>query len=202
MSTELKTGDRVIYVDAKSVEFNALVTRTNPFNPGFLSLIYIDANGQILNAFDVAHMDNNSKQEVQMVQDPQKPWDPKAQIPQGNPDLPTIHLNCWRYEWDDQHTAPAPDHPMFDHPFAPKPTDEDGRPIPASRPQYEAQVAAHQAIHVPVPTGDDNPEVEFLEKQEKDQANTKPTVELDPPIVHQGQLPPVLPDLAHDQKPE
>lgn len=147
MSDPQKT-DRVIYIDPKGVPHNALVVAANGLNPGYLTLVYIDPKADerenVKQAFDVPHMDDNSRQEVRTVQDPTQPWNPKALLQEGNPDLPTIHLNCWKMQWE-AHEAPASDHPMFDHPFAPRPTDEDGRPMEKARPEYDEQVAAHQA---------------------------------------------------------
>jgi hypothetical protein len=135
----MNKNEPVIYIDAKGSEHLALVTAVNPFTLGRVSLVYVDVTADerenLVQLSDVAHMDDSSKQE-------------------NNPDLPTIHLNCWK-EYGDRHSAPAVDHPMFDHPFAPKPKDEEGRVVEASRPNYDAQVAAHQEANAVLPSAAD-----------------------------------------------
>ena len=118
--------DVVIYVDHTGAEHKALVTAINGLNPRHLSLVYIDPKA-------------DERENVKQVYDVQYLHD---QFEENNPDLPKIHLNCWKFDGE-EHTVAASDHPMFDHPFAPKPTDEDGRVIEKPRPEYDAQVAAH-----------------------------------------------------------
>jgi hypothetical protein len=135
----MNKADAVIYIDSKSREHLALVTAVNAFNPDHLSLAYIDLAAEerenVVQVADVPYMEDASKQET-------------------NPDLPTIHLNCWKARYE-IHTEPAPDHPMFDHPFAPKPTDEEGRVIEPSRPEHDAMVAAHVGDkQIGIPMGD------------------------------------------------
>jgi hypothetical protein len=115
----------VIYIDPKGVPKNALVKSLNQLHEGYLSLSYQDAEGRSIDVFDVPHMDDESRQEP-------------------NPDLPTFHINCWKYPDEDHNRAPK-DHPMFDHPFEPPTLDDDGRRIPKPRPEFDAVVEEHQA---------------------------------------------------------
>jgi hypothetical protein len=121
----MKKAQSVIYCDTKGLEHEALVFATNPFNPSYVSLVYIDeskpdANNRV-EKFDVQHMD---------------------EIKEANPDLPTYHLNCWKetYAWSKEL---PPDHPAYDHPHQ-KTHDEQGQRIPVARPAYDADIEAHQ----------------------------------------------------------
>jgi hypothetical protein len=77
----MKKSDIVVYIDAKSQEHPALVTAVNAFNPGFISLAYIDLvadeRENVVQVLDVPHI----KQE-------------------NNPDLRSIHLNAWRASYE------------------------------------------------------------------------------------------------------
>lgn len=121
----MNVNEVVVYIDPKGVPKNALVKSLNQLHDGYVSLSYQDAEGRPVDVFDVPHMDDESRQEP-------------------NPDLPTFHINCWKYPEEDHNRAPK-DHPMFDHPFAPATLDNDGRRIPKPRPLLDAVVAEHQA---------------------------------------------------------
>jgi hypothetical protein len=126
----MKKAQSVIYCDAKGLEHEALVFAVNPFNPSYVSLVYIDeskpdANNRV-EKFDVQHMD---------------------EIKEANPDLPTYHLNCWKETWQYSKELP-PDHPAYDHPHQ-KTHDEQGQRIPVARPAYDADIEAHQVSSLP-----------------------------------------------------
>jgi hypothetical protein len=138
---------KVIYIDQAGREHEALVTAMNGMHDGFVSLIYIDPRApeaeNVRKVFDVAHVSHPSKDE-------------------SNPNLPRYVINAWKEPWE-SHLALPSDHVAFDHPFRPVDVDQDGIPIPISRPEYEAQVAAHRAgpdvakLHdqaPPAPTGE------------------------------------------------
>jgi hypothetical protein len=122
-------GHEVIYVDQVGAEHAALVTAMNGMHEGFVSLIYIDPQApeseNVKKLFDVAHASHPSKDE-------------------SNPDLPRYVVNAWK-EPGESHLVLPSDHPAMDHPFRPVAVDQDGVRIPIARPEYEAQVAAHQA---------------------------------------------------------
>jgi hypothetical protein len=118
----------VVYVDVRGAEHDALVRAVNGLNPGYVDLAYVDSEApesdNMKTVFAVPHMDDDSQKEP-------------------NPALPTIHLNVWKEHYR-IHNEPASDHPMFDHPFAEKEKDEFGQVLEPARPEYEAQIAAHQ----------------------------------------------------------
>lgn len=120
-------GKAVIYIDGHGKEHDAIVRAVNNTYPGYVDLVYVDLDAldsdNLKTLYSIAHMSDESKQET-------------------NPALPTIHLNCWK-EFYEQHTAPASDHPIFDHPFA-EHKDEFGKRIEPARPEYEAQVREHR----------------------------------------------------------
>jgi hypothetical protein len=119
----MNVNEVVVYLDAKGVPHNALVKSLNQLHDGFVSVSYQDAEGRTIDVYDVPHMDHESRQEP-------------------NPDLPTFHINCWKYPDEDHNVAPK-DHPMFDHRFAPPTKDNDGRIVPKPRPLLDAVVAEH-----------------------------------------------------------
>lgn len=118
----------VIYVDAFGKEHDALVTALNGLNAGYVSLVYVDMAApeadNVKKLFDVAHMSDASKAET-------------------NANLPAYQLNCWK-EVGEAHSAPPADHPMFDHQFKQPEYDQQGALIAPLRPDYAAEVAAHQ----------------------------------------------------------
>jgi len=121
----MKKTESVTYCDAKGQEHEALVFAVNPLNDGYISLVYVDESrpehDNLVKVHDVRHMD---------------------EIKEPNPELPTYHLNCWKKFFEDSRPLPA-DHPAYDHPHLPT-SDADKKPIPRSRPEYEADLAAHQ----------------------------------------------------------
>lgn len=121
----MNVNDVVIYIDPKGVPKNALVKSINQLHDGYVSLSYQDAEGRSIDVFDVPYMGDKSRQEP-------------------NPDLPTFHINCWKYPGEQHNVAPK-DHPMFDHPFAPPTKDQDGRIVPKPRPEFEKVVEIHKA---------------------------------------------------------
>jgi hypothetical protein len=91
-----------------------------------ISLSYVNpSTGRPETVSELVHMSHPSKQET-------------------NPAMPTIHLHCWK-RTDEEHTAPAEDHPIFDHPHEQTKVDGFGKPIVKARPKHEAHIAAHQA---------------------------------------------------------
>jgi len=145
----VKKSDPVFYIDPFGRDHVALVFALNGLNPGYLSVVYIDQaapeNDNLKRVFDIPHMTDDSRQETRTV----PVSDPQARaagevVVDGNPDLPTYHVNCWK-EIDEDHRRLPQDHPAFDHPFAAPETDKEGQVIPKSRPEYEADVRRHQA---------------------------------------------------------
>lgn len=126
----MNVNDVVVYIDRKGTPHNGLVKSLNQLHEGYLSLSYQDDEGRSIDVFDVPHMDHESRQEP-------------------NPDLPTFHINCWKYP-DEEHNRAPKDHPMFDHPFEPPTKDRDGRIVPKPRPLLDAAIAEHQANRGPV----------------------------------------------------
>jgi hypothetical protein len=125
----MKKTEEVIYVDPQGREHKALVTALNGLNPGYISVVYVDGdapeNENIRRVYDIPHFKDSARSE-------------------HSADLPDIHLNCWK-EIGEEHTAPASDHPMFDHPFAEKAKDEFGQVLEPERPEHSAMVAEHVA---------------------------------------------------------
>jgi hypothetical protein len=120
----------VVYVDVRGAEHDALVRAVNNFHEGYVDLVYVDADApegdNVKTVFSVPHMDDESKKEP-------------------NPALPQIHLNVWKEHYR-VHGEPAPDHPIFDSPYEEKQKDEFGKALEKPRPEYEAQIAAHQGV--------------------------------------------------------
>jgi hypothetical protein len=135
----MNKAEPVIYLDAKGQEHEALVTAVNQLNPGYVSLVYIDQSrpeaDNVVKLFDVRHLDTIS--EFRVVKDSSG-----NDAEEGNKDLPTYHLNCWKEIGAESRALPA-DHPAFDHPHLPT-SDADGKAIPVDRPEYDADVFAHQ----------------------------------------------------------
>jgi hypothetical protein len=121
----MKKAQSVIYCDTKGLEHEALVFATNPFNPKYLSLVYIDESkpeaDNVVKLFDLRHV---------------------SEVNEPNPDLPTYHGNCWKEYFEDSKPLPL-DHPAYDHPHQ-KTHDEQGQRIPVARPAYDADIEAHQ----------------------------------------------------------
>lgn len=117
----------VVYVDPKGAEHKALVTAVNPLNPGYITLVIVDDKADeasnVKKLYDVRHMD---------------------EIAEQNPALPTYQLHCWK-EVGDVHNAPPADHAIFDHPQESAVRNESGERIHKARPEFEAEVAEHQA---------------------------------------------------------
>ncbi len=136
----MKRTEPVIYCDAKGVEHEALVFAVNPLNEGYLSLVYVDPSkpdaDNVVKVFDVRHMSSIS--EFRTVK-----YSSGQDAEEGNPDLPTYHLNCWKNLFEHSKALPS-DHPAYYHPHLPT-TDKDGKRIERSRPEYDAQIEAHQA---------------------------------------------------------
>lgn len=119
-------GSVVLYIDRASIVFAALVVGVNNLNPDVLDVTYFDPKTDALKTeFGVAHMSADSKKET-------------------NPKLPQYSLNCWK-ESGEEHKALPSDHPANDHPFELKKQDDSGRLITKARPEFEKQVAEHNA---------------------------------------------------------
>ena len=138
-------AETVIYVDAKGAEHEALVRALNGLNPGYITVSYVDVDApegdNLKTVYDIPHVTARTEMTTVKAAD-------GSDFLQGNAGLPSIQLNCWK-EYHESHTAPAADHPMFDHPFKAKEQDEFGRVVEPERPEYAAQVAAHQASTYP-----------------------------------------------------
>lgn len=116
----------VMFVDGLGKEHSALVTAINGLHPGYVTLVYVDESApdadNLKKVYDIPHME--------------------LKPAESNSSLPSYDFNCWK-EVDEEHKALPSDHPAFDHPFAGPAKDEEGIPLP--RPEYEAELAAHQA---------------------------------------------------------
>jgi hypothetical protein len=136
----MKKAQSVIYCDPKGLEHEALVVAVNPFNPKYISLVYVDESksesDNVVKLLDVQHM--SALSEYRIVKDSHG-----NDVEEGNKDLPTYHLNCWKEYFADSKPLP-PDHPAYDHPHQ-KTHDEQGQRIPVARPAYDADIEAHQA---------------------------------------------------------
>lgn len=136
----------VIYLDTKGQEHEALVFAVNPLNEGFVSLVYVDESkpeaDNVVKLIDVRHMATIS--EARLVESDEMDYSTGKEklVEEGNKHLPTYHLNCWKEPYESHNPLPV-DHPAYDHPHR-KVVDQDGNVIPVPRPEYDAEVAAHQ----------------------------------------------------------
>jgi hypothetical protein len=133
-------GDNVIYIDGLGKERNASVVDVNPMHPEFATLGYFDQDGNSQKVFDVPHFTHESRQEVRTVK---ASTFGAPDTVEGNPDIPTFHVNCWKLAGEKHNPLPS-DHPAFDHPFKQPDLDQNGKPIPVVRTEYERVVAEHR----------------------------------------------------------
>lgn len=121
-------GETVIYIDATGKTHEALVFGQNVLHPNLLDLVYVDenapANDNIKKVFAIDH--HEAKKET-------------------NPDLPAYPLNAWK-EYYENHQVIPPDHPNFDHKFAPKVLGLNGQPLPTERPLTDAFAKTHKEM--------------------------------------------------------
>jgi hypothetical protein len=157
-------GKPIIYIDGLGREHEASVVDINQLHPGFITVGYFAEDGDTIKVYDIPHMSHESRQNVVTVLDKNN-----RPVQQGNPDLPTYPVHCWK-ERDEEHKALPSDHPAFDHPHKLPEFDQDGARIPIARPEYEADIAASR-----VPSGAD---LDAVAAEAKAAEDTTPAVRL------------------------
>jgi hypothetical protein len=164
----MQKNKAIIYIDPSGKEHDALVTAINQMHDGVISLIYaVDdpenrgaLNSTTIEVFDIPHM--SAQSEVHTVPASGELGMRGVVVEQGNSDLPTYHIHCWK-EAGEEHKALPADHPAFDGKYAWPQADEHGKFARVSRPAFEAdQAAIAQPDGDPGDSIDDEPTVSAL----------------------------------------
>jgi hypothetical protein len=176
---ELKKS--IVYIDAFGNQHDALVIAINQMHEGVISVAYVGDGGRfgaepLKFAFDIQHMSARSEMTTVQVSDKENPAHLAAfpdGVKQGNPKLPTYHLNCWK-EPDEEHKALPSDHPAFDHPYDFPKADEHGYFPVKSRPEFEADQVAHLRMGAATESLPSGADLDAVDAEEETKRATTP----------------------------
>jgi hypothetical protein len=183
----MEKNKAIIYIDPSGKEHDALVVGVNQMHEGVISVAFADdAPGREYSTvefvYDIPHM--SAQSEVHTVPASGELGMRGVVVEQGNSDLPTYHIHCWK-EAGEEHKALPEDHPAFDGKYAWPQADEHGQFAQKSRPAFEAdQAAIAQPDGDPGDSIDDEPTVVDIatQLQQAGEAPSEPQGEADPPI--------------------